>query len=818
MLLTQDDFGLSLAQLVDLEPLLTAVQIEVTTPVDFPNLMLGEAGEGEPRTSIPSQLAGRLNVTAQTKLWLEQVPELQTQQRIQRSVEKLLNDYWRGDLRDEKTTLVSHELPGTKNEIQATLEAWDDGRATCLAFADLDNFGAFNNSYNQDMGDKVILLVAAALQQRLPTDSLVFHLSGDEYVLLVSGSDASDALMKCHEARIAANVAIQKIVDGLAPPKRGEKPTSTLKMGVAVRQDRNDLYEELKAAAEASTKDGNGDKRRDQLSIAGAGDATEVVVENPVECALASTMCQLDGEEPFGIHWLNMISRSVAELVNTTDNAESLALTLRDYLAAAFPLDVVAFDESRLNAMLRFSDQVACSGGTSLSDYETLLAVVHGFSRAVALAEADFGEIEIELGQDRVSLLAADNVLFSAQVHGAVPRRIRLDVRADGRSYNAARAVLIRVGYGELQLPVGVFAAVVRVDDRPTIGGGLPDFWGPAVAEVIETALKHPNVSQVIFSGIAEHGRRTLQVMQDASHWPDSVDDLARKTGLEPSQVLAAAERLTGAVTIAQTVDEMVDCLITQLEQNPRIDADNDVERVEAERGLERQIDPNVYSLALDNGIRASTPASAFPVALEVIRKSGVPPICDQEARTMLELPHFQILVDDFSRDLVPFHHRDETGELEAYFEREFRDPTGVYGSLWAADGSSYESFVKTIQDSIDGEYTTRRALLTIDNNHAADGDYKPLGLVSIRARPVHTEDAITLDFAVSWRTVEALVGLPFSMYASARLGMSVLDGLQSGGRVLQAGKLYYVAQSLHLFVDGPDRRIAGRIVDAVSR
>jgi len=73
------------------------------------------------------------------------------------------------------------------------------------------------------------------------------------------------------------------------------------------------------------------------------------------------------------------------------------------------------------------------------------------------------------------------------------------------------------------------------------------------------------------------------------------------------------------------------------------------------------------------------------------------------------------------------------------------------------------------------------------------------------------------------WRTVEAIVGFPYSLYGSIRFSEMLTRELETllskkGHDVgLEVGELTYVALSLHLSVGSYGLRIAKKIVDDAS-
>ncbi len=60
----------------------------------------------------------------------------------------------------------------------------------CVVFIDLDGFKDVNDVYGHSTGDKLIMIVAAALKGFLPKDGVLARMGGDEFAMLLGGKDA----------------------------------------------------------------------------------------------------------------------------------------------------------------------------------------------------------------------------------------------------------------------------------------------------------------------------------------------------------------------------------------------------------------------------------------------------------------------------------------------------------------------------------------------------------------------------------------------------------------------------------------------------
>jgi hypothetical protein len=89
---------------------------------------------------------------------------------------------------------------------------------------------------------------------------------------------------------------------------------------------------------------------------------------------------------------------------------------------------------------------------------------------------------------------------------------------------------------------------------------------------------------------------------------------------------------------------------------------------------------------------------------------------------------------------------------------------------------------------------------------------------VCVRIVPRFQDRRIRFDYSFVWRTVEALVGLPYSMFGSVRFGEYLTERLTQElaehSYTVEMGQVSYIAQSLHMFTDEYGQIIARRIVN----
>ena len=393
-------------------------------------------------------------------------------------------------------------------------------------------------------------------------------------------------------------------------------------------------------------------------------------------------------------------------------------------------------------------------------------------------------------------------------------------------STTSARAVLIQVGHERLDLPLSLFVERIIVDDRPTRGGGLPDFWEATIARLIAQVQKDPNIAVLYLLGNHTYAARTIAELKDIGNWRKREDQICYKTGMPVQSVRSAAERLEGKIGFPESSEKLVAHLSEILRPA------HDIKPISPLQGhqkghafLKREMRDDQFSLSLSHGCKVKTIAEAYPVVIEIVRQAlEEHPICDQAGQELKELLDFKIHLSNPTEHMVPEFYAQEEATLEQYFQKEFLDENGLFGPRFMQfnQWDAVLSHLAKIVDDQERRFATRRAILVIPHEIKEGNDLAPLGLVSVRCIPRFLGQRIILHFSYSWRTVEAMVGLPYSMFGSVRFGQFLTNEIKKRvsknvARQIEMGDVTYIAHSLHMFADEYGQNIAKRIVDDAS-
>jgi diguanylate cyclase (GGDEF)-like protein len=132
------------------------------------------------------------------------------------------------------------------------------GRPVTLMVADLDHFKVVNDTYGHDAGDAVLVEVARRLQDELRSVDVLYRVGGEEFVVLLAGTDETEGTIIAERLRVAIG----------SEPVAGHE--LTISLGVAAARESDFDYASVFDRADAALFEA---KRtgRDRVAVAEIG-------------------------------------------------------------------------------------------------------------------------------------------------------------------------------------------------------------------------------------------------------------------------------------------------------------------------------------------------------------------------------------------------------------------------------------------------------------------------------------------------------------------------------------------------------------------
>jgi diguanylate cyclase (GGDEF)-like protein len=807
---TQTSVAQELAELVaSSDSPITAVNISFTPTPPFDAVNIGEIGQGPASHVHTFQMGG---TTCRVSWWSgSALPS--DKPSLEEHFTRLAHAFWKPQLRDHKSHLLSLQYQEANDLLENALASFPE-RAYVL-FTDLDHFKEqVNDKYGQDGGDQAILQFSAVVDSAIRPDAIPIHRSGDEFCAVLISSSADNAL----------NIAgrLMKEAQRRVFSVKGNDVSLGITIGLARSTSPRDSYAEIEPLAVEACKP-DGVKQRGKITFSGNSGlvAMEPMGDLPFAIACCLVRSKAADEAPFSNVVLNFVSRSITESIQRGDDLKALQEATDKALRST-----TAIVTSGLMQAAIPNERGACIS-LEVSPLDVGLAIAHGLFRSVLqysatitgtvdlLFDSKFESCDLQVeGTDYVHLGSASSSDRQSRTLGGFITTSR-SVSAN----TCSRALLVRIGHTPTPLPAALFAETVVVDDRPTTGGGLPDFWEATVARIVGQLDRNPNIRQVYVLGEQSSAALTVQRLRDVERWTQESEQMAFKTGMPADKIRSASQRLTGRIAFCGTPDEIVTHLEPSLMESWEIQPLVSKHTSTGNAFLDRQLQVSSISLKISDGCRLDTISQAYPVVVEIVRTSGQCWLTkDQAGVELRELTDFKVQLSRPLDKQVPAFYENEHQSLKEYFDREFLSENGTFGKVFAVTGQ-IDPVIRHVCDAIRTTHaTTRRGIIIIPHIPAGGTDLAPLGLVCIRIVPRISEAKVRFDFSFVWRTVEVLVGFPYSLFGSVKFSEHLTSllrkNLSADDYQVELGEVSYTAQSLHMFGDEYGQIIARRIVN----
>ena len=186
-----------------------------------------------------SELKLRLQVAEKTAELLAQAQTLR--QAVQDKTElaeqlKLQAQMFSRQAREDALTTLANRRAFDEQLSQQYQLARDSGRPLCLVLLDLDHFKDVNDRWSHQVGDLVLVQVAALLKQTVRDSDWLARWGGEEFAILLTDTTVAEAVEICQRLRLAIRAL------NFAP--QAPDLTVTVSMGIALLSQ-SDSYDSL---------------------------------------------------------------------------------------------------------------------------------------------------------------------------------------------------------------------------------------------------------------------------------------------------------------------------------------------------------------------------------------------------------------------------------------------------------------------------------------------------------------------------------------------------------------------------------------------
>lgn len=775
-----------------------------------------------------------------------------SKQRISKSVQKdvgtMIVSYIGLDAGLDATETPYYEKDaerGTRIKCENTLKRIVDERKNVAVFMlDLDKFKDVNELYGHACGSSVLHEFSDLLVTTCENDAIVIHRSGDEFYLIMPYSDESDVLHLSNKIRKA--VKDYRFYGD-------NKITLTTSQGICFVTDENTTFQDAVERAEiaykgsdimgqSQSRSGQKIEGKDRDTYNKHRNSVRLVMDKKPEItidrknnmdrdlAFILTRFGISSRNIFCNPYLNYISAYVSQ-IEEEENVQREVDTLIEWISPS---------KTQGMQMLVFPQRVSYK--CEWSDDEICFAVFHGLCRNKKLYHHNSIQLDFNLNGHycEISICDRKNAIFT---YGQQDRSatvwsnfVRFP-REEEEIKDSRTVVLIQIGYYDTPIPSKIFYRVIQIDERPTIGGNLPDFWAGALAELMDILAEKP--CDVIVYGEKDNGKRFCNVLENVDKWEDgntslySFSFLEKKTKQSHETVVHCKKCLEASLRFVEkgNLQKLTSALMEVSYNNEKLPHALQVKETRRKRMMERSLEYNTLKLDIRDGCRVKTLDEAFPIVLELLRtckfENTNNTVKDQAGRKMIELSNFKVVITSPCSEDIPEYYQTEKDveELKHYYDSIFGGKDSFF-QKYLVEGKQYDSVISHIVNIIkeDGlAYATRRAMMVIPCIVHSD-EISPLGLVSIYISPRNVDDNIVIDFSFTWRTVEAVVGFPYSLYGSIKYAEHLFDVIcKKSERIFPSnriimGTLSYNAYSLHMFQDGAYDKIVRGIINDASR
>ncbi len=690
-----------------------------------------------------------------------------------------------------------------------TLLSWlKRGDKVAVFMIDLDHFKEVNTKYNHDAGTAILSEFSRLLFRVTNRKGILVHQNGDEFDILYPYKKDYEVIL--FAAELYHNVKGHIFEDA-------KDIHLTMSMGIYLVEKEMEFSKAREKAENAyAPKTGNIEKHRDSIRIH-KNQKGVTYGQQSLELAVVRVWNSQD-DQLFRNPYLDYLVK-----LSEKSNLDEIQQNVEGFLEWVKPT---------------WTNNIRCTAKESewdteaeFSKAELGLAILKGILRKLEIIDK---KISFSVNE-KVEVSVDADIIFSYEenIGGEFHWEGSIDKDSIEKS-DIRKTILLQAGSKKAGIPQDIFYHIVKVDTRPTRSGSLPDFWEGAISELISLMYNQPNLVNILIWGDVDNTRETLYYLDNINKWSiDSKEQdlqyryIARKTFRTVEDIMLFQRKFSGHIVRCNSEEEIIEHTYRTLSEKAE-PMSFTVEKIPYNRFLERKLSYVKIQLNTKDGCRAESIGEAFPTVLEILRnayrENPEQKMMDQNGEELFELTNFKIVLEKPIYNKLPIYYYYDQKKLDCYYEETFGAEKGLFREPLEKSGQ-FNGMIQHILETIDskGRYETRRAILVVPNEIKADKGYSPLGLVAVWAAPRFVSGKINIDYSFTWRTVEAITGLPRSMYASVTFAEEITQRIKESAKhadiaeTINLGQVSYIAHSLHMFLGEGRMNIVRGIVNEVS-
>lgn len=740
--------------------------------------------------------------------------------------EDLFASYWKPHAqRDINTLLMPIKQVNIKSLLFNTIKEQNLQSDCAFVFCDIDLFGEVNANYGQSAGDYAMRHLSVILE-RHTKNSILIHRSGDEFIIVHFSNNQHEILEVLYN--------IRRDVNKLSFDFMGKQNIKfTVSSGVYFIQQNKlneslDLDDYSNAAEKALKPDGKDSKKRNQITICENSVSVnpKTITNSNLKISLLNSKINLLKSDSFSNIWLNYITNDVSK---RKVNPKDLNEVFKEYLEEIKPL----FNKKNATSIL---EKEELDYSKSFSIFDMMIALLKGL-----YLNKDFqvnGEIKFYFDKPNYILSINDSTVISVQFkkdlfkestpainHFEIPKLPTISNISE-ESPLLSTTLLVIIGELKNKELENLFSRKVIVDTRPTTGGGLPDFWESSLSKVLSSFYTNGNLKSIFLINQLED-TYTSQYLTDLNNGQliNNIDYIAYKTGLSAKIIAEVEKRINGNIHFIDEKDIVKKLFTLEFSESGIFDINlfNYAKSVKNRKGyLESNINIKDYKLNELDGCIGKTLSDVYPIIIYTMNEAKIySQTTNKEFKHYKELIDFKVKLTNPSENKLPWFYEQEEKKFKKYFNKNFINKDGLFYKSIHEDNQEEVviSYLSTLLKSNNERVNSRRAIIIL-KNRINDEFPDPLGLTSIRIYLTQEEHITKINFTFIWRTVEAIVGFPYSAYGSIQYAEEFVKKLKKdlpNTMKITLGNLTYIAQTLHVFQDSYSENMAKNIIDEVT-